>query len=62
MTKTAEPIGSLVYEQIELKKKAKDPHNTEITESFKASGECLSNISQDAGILVIYASRACHRD
>ena len=25
-------------------------HNTEITESFKASGACLSNISQDAGI------------
>ena len=28
MTKTTEPIGSLVYEHMELKKKAKDPHNT----------------------------------
>ena len=36
--KTTEPIGSLVYEQMELKKKAKDPHNIENPQGFKARG------------------------
>ena len=50
MTKTTEPIGSLVYEQMELKKKAKDPHNTGKRKYPRASrrvGKCLSNNMQE---------------
>ena len=62
MTKTTEPIGSLVYEQMELKKKAKDPHNTEITQEANGPGGVYVKYSQDAGTDDIFACRAYRRD